>query len=221
VRQPLLICASIAWTTLAGCGSAGEPAPEPASIPAPAPAPAEPVVDVPTETLDLSPEDNAAPDCPDGATAAGKAPPDGKEAWCTRNGFRHGPYRAWYDSGDLHHRATYTGGKLHGGSVKWDKSGNVLETGSYALGEKVGLWETYAEGKVQFRGEYRDGEQHGSFVEFAGNGTKQSEGRFEKGRPCGVFNCWDWETGEPTSCKPLQNICTLTETGGECAPCAD
>ncbi len=160
--------------------------------------------------------------CPAGTVLTGGVPPKAKELWCARGEVRHGPYTRWHDSGQIAEQLNYVNGQQDGRSVQWDPEGQILEEGTYRAGQKTGRWKSYREGRLNFEGEFKDGQQHGVFLNFAGNGTKQAEGQFQSGEPCGTFRCWDWETGKPTKCIPLEHaeMCNLTETGAECKKCA-
>jgi len=161
--------------------------------------------------------------CPKGSQLKGGVPPKDTELWCEMGGQRHGAYTRWHDSGKIAEQVTYLSGKQEGPSAQWDPEGRILEEGSYRSGQRSGRWKTYRDGRLNFEGDFKDGVQHGIFRNFAGNGVKQGEGQFRDGKPCGSFKCWAWETGDATSCVPLEQApgCELTDTGAKCAPCAD
>ena len=159
--------------------------------------------------------------CPKGATLKGAYPPKGDELWCELDGKRHGDYTRWHDTRKVAEHVSYRFGKQEGPSAIWDPDGRLTEEGTYRGGQRQGRWKSYRDGHLNFEGDFKDDKQHGLFRNFAGNGVKQGEGQFRDGEPCGTFQCWSWETGDPTECKPLENApaCTLTKTGAQCPPC--
>ncbi len=159
--------------------------------------------------------------CPKGAELKGAYPPKGDELWCELEGKRHGDYTRWHDTGKIAEHVTYRFGKQAGPSAQWDSNGRLAEEGNYKGGKRQGRWKSYRDGHLYLEGDFKDDVQHGLFRNFAGNGVKQAEGQFKDGQPCGVFQCWSWETGDPTGCKPLEPNpdCTLTKTGAQCPPC--
>jgi hypothetical protein len=97
--------------------------------------------------------------CPDGTTQVGDEPPDGKEAWCEKDGKRHGPYHAWHDDG-----------------VK------ALE-GSYAAGKRSGRWvEWYPNGQRKSEATYVDDKPQGRFRIWSEHGEVISDVAYDKGK---------------------------------------
>ncbi len=144
-----------------------------------------------------------------------------REQWCEdKAGKRQGPYHKFRADGRLAQTRTYVNGVLHGPGSSYEEDGHLADEGRYEKGVRVGLWRAYMYGKPQFNGEFKDDVQHGFFEQFAGNGVRQALGRFEDGEPCGDYRCWDWKTGDPTKCIPLENKCDLTETGATCKACS-
>jgi len=84
--------------------------------------------------------------CPSGADYYGSK---GVEDWCaTTNAdgqtVRHGPYREWWESGQLKTEGQYTNGTKTGYWRYWYSDGQPHQTGSWnEHGEKCGLFVTY------------------------------------------------------------------------------
>jgi len=110
------------------------------------------------ESSEVLIEDDGA--CPKGTEVAGARFPDGHEIWCTRGTTRHGPYVAWYPSGELEAR------------------------GHFRDGLESGLWVRYWENGVRkVEAEFQDGVQHGTMTQFDQMGFVQAESRWDQGQP--------------------------------------
>jgi hypothetical protein len=166
------------------------------------------------------PEPGGAPPCPPGTERKGAAPPDGIEVWCERDGHREGPSLRWHANGNRAEALVWRGGKRNGPSTLWAEDGALGQEGAFTDDQRIGRWVTYSEGRKAIEGDFLGGEQHGLFIEYGGNGRKIAEGQFRHGEACGQFDCWDWESGVPTGCVPLEGKCPLTDTGADCPPCA-
>src|SRR5512139_1364977 len=120
-----------------------------------------------------------APVCPPGTTPAGETPPGGSEAWCERPDVagkprRHGPSRAWYDTGDLRLEATWKDGVLHGPFVEYHRGGGRARQGEYRDGEKQGPWTVWFEsGLPEEEAVFERGRLHGRFASFWRSGRKR------------------------------------------------
>jgi hypothetical protein len=103
--------------------------------------------------------------CPAGTSERGAAPPAGFERWCERAlpgepPVRHGPYRAWYESG------------------------RPREHGSYGEGLREGVWTRwYPSGGKRAQAQFEAGVQHGLLLTWDEIGRKQRELRFRGGEP--------------------------------------
>jgi hypothetical protein len=215
-----------ALASIAGCKSRDTGVSEPGKAAAtgadPAPVKAsqpDPDVSPVTELVEGPPPPASPPACPDWSTFEGAPPPNGDEAWCERNGQRHGPAVKWGARGTITQLDWYADGVPHGPTTTWLADGMPVASGQNKEGLPDGPWTTYMDGKRAIVGEMVRGKQHGGFTQWAGTGRKQAVGQYRYGEPCGVFRCWDWETGKPTECVPLKGRCPLTDTGGQCPPC--
>ena len=98
--------------------------------------------------------------CPTGSVAAGARHPAGQEIWCERSDVRHGPYVAWYESGQVKTRGYFREG---------------LE--SYIW---IGFWEN---GARKVEAQFKNGLQHGRMTQFDDAGFKVSESEWRNGEP--------------------------------------
>jgi hypothetical protein len=143
-----------------------------------------------------------APVCPPGATRAGEPPPGGSEVWCERPDVsgkprRHGPSRAWYDTGGLRVEATWQDGVLHGPFVEYHRGGGRAREGQYRDGEKQGFWTIWFEsGAVEEEAQFDRGRLHGRFASYWPTGRRRAEGRFCHDIQCGRWTSWNEEGAE-------------------------
>lgn len=137
-----------------------------------------------------------APACPPGTSAAGEPPPGGPEAFCQRPDVsgrmrRHGPSRAWYDTGEIRSEATWRDGVLDGPFVEYHRGGGRARQGQYRDGEKHGAWTAWFEnGLREEEVEYDRGLRHGRFASWYPSGRHRAEGRFCRDVQCGRWTSW-------------------------------
>lgn len=98
--------------------------------------------------------------CPTGTVVAGVRPPGGNEVWCEKNGVRHGPYVAWYDTGQV-------------------KTRGVFDEGLEAY-QWLGFWEN---GNKKVEARFRNGMQHGRMTQYDDTGIETSESEWRNGEP--------------------------------------
>lgn len=85
-------------------------------------------------------------DCPEGARVVGAAPPAGVLQRCeVPGGIRHGPSRAWYDSGRLRYETQWWQGRKHGRFTLWYPNGQQRAEGQDRHGIPDGTWTSWAE----------------------------------------------------------------------------
>ncbi len=154
--------------------------------------------------------------CPEGAVARGKSPPEGLRAWCElADGTQHGPSLSWYASGKPKAEAHFDEGRLNGAFKLWHPNGQLAEQGFYAADQRHGVFSTFREdgvqrleqhfangkrngevrrwhanGQLQFVEHYVDGKKHGPAVAYFENGQKEAEGAFRNGNFHGVWRGW-------------------------------
>lgn len=65
-----------------------------------------------------------------------------------KNGLLEGVYTKYAENGKLIEESTYKKGELNGKASFYDGEGNLLVKGEYKRNKKVGMWETYENGKL-------------------------------------------------------------------------
>ncbi|MBD3724354.1 MAG: hypothetical protein IE891_06125 [Flavobacteriaceae bacterium] len=65
-----------------------------------------------------------------------------------KNDRREGKYYKYAENGNLIEESIYKNGELHGKASFYDGEGNLLVLGEYKKNVKVGIWETYENGKL-------------------------------------------------------------------------
>jgi hypothetical protein len=101
--------------------------------------------------------------CPHDAALAGAVPPEGSEAWCERDGVRHGATATFFPVGTLRSQ------------------------GAYADGDRDGLWQEYfADGRLREESEYRRGKPTGRWTKWAADGVLAREAVYSSDRTCHV-----------------------------------
>ncbi len=109
--------------------------------------------------------------CPEGASRHERVsePLRTRGVWCeTEDGVRHGPYRAWWESGRLSEEFNYRFGAQDGLARTWFQDGTLATE------------ETY-----------RDGVPVGTFRRWHGNGQLAGEAHFRGGKCVGTSRFWD------------------------------
>jgi hypothetical protein len=107
-----------------------------------------------------------------------------------RGGVRHGPFRTYWDNGQVSEAATYVDGKEHGVTTQYDAGGELI--GSYTMehGTGLDLWFD-CKGVLSEERSYRDGERHGYERWWCGdNATVWQEEHYRHGAAHGIFRQW-------------------------------
>lgn len=65
-----------------------------------------------------------------------------------KNGLRNGKYYRFGENGNPIEESEYKNGELNGAITYYDKEGKVLIKGTYKNDIKIGMWETYENGKL-------------------------------------------------------------------------
>lgn len=123
-------------------------------------------------------------------------------------GVKHGPYKSWYDNGQVHEEGQFEDGLKAGAWTRYNKNGNVAKRWSYKLGlvhgvstiysstdsEQVvskrtfmlgrehGPAEEYYGGPLSGRGEVRNGQKHGAWTYFHRDGKVRNTVHYTCGR---------------------------------------
>lgn len=113
-------------------------------------------------------------DCPEGTTSESEDHSGWRDAWCEKDGRRHGPFLS-----------------------RWRAEDGVRKRGAYREGVRVGLWETFwPDGTKRGRAEFRMGEVSGIQTLWHPNGQVLASGRIVDGRPDGPHRRF-YEDGTP------------------------
>ncbi len=92
--------------------------------------------DTPATAADAT--DSGAHTCPDGTHAEGAAPPEGFELRCLdAEGRAEGPWRNWYDNGQLLSERSMKQGREHGRQRSWWPNGQLMMDGISINGSRV------------------------------------------------------------------------------------
>ena len=123
MRRAALLTAA----ALTSCTGSTRSSPEPAS-----PRPGRSSAEVP-------PASARAPSfCPSDTEQVGAEPPDGGVVWCEdADGRKRGPYRSWYDSGELEEEGQYQDGKRVGVWRFFDEKGELKGQKTFRLRVRV------------------------------------------------------------------------------------
>lgn len=111
--------------------------------------------------------------------------------YALRGEVMHGPFRTYWDTGQISEEATYVDGKEHGVTRQYDADGVLI--GSYTMehGTGVDLWFDRL-GVLAEERHYRDGLLHGYERWWCGdNATVWQEEHFWGGEAHGIFRHWN------------------------------
>lgn len=125
-----------------------------------------------------------------------------------KNGLRDGEWKEYYENGQADFIASYKKGMANGNVIayhengeirataylidevpegitkQYNQDGNLLESGSFSKGEKVGVWtknEYYDNGKLKEHAEYLDDKKHGKYESYYENGQLSQDAYYKNG----------------------------------------
>lgn len=159
---------------------------------------------------------NAAIACPAGTQPAGKAPPEGFEAWCQRVAptgevTREGPAITWHPDGTRASAGSYAVNRKSGFWSTYYPDGKPQAEGSYEVGVQVGLWKEYhPSGELKTEGEYAAGKPHGYWTYWHPNGQLLTAGDLVEGDKTGTWIEYD-EQGKPKTERVYRNGRVLSQ----------
>jgi antitoxin component YwqK of YwqJK toxin-antitoxin module len=104
-----------------------------------------------------------------------------------REGRYDGPYRRYFESGQLFEEGTYRMGSLDGPYVAYWEGEDLYERGTYRGGAFDGPRTWYLDGRLVERATYVDGVLEGPYQRFAEDGTLDVRGELRDGKPCGSW----------------------------------
>jgi hypothetical protein len=83
-----------------------------------------------------------------------------------KNGVRDGPYKVYYENGQLSQKLTYVAGELYGPDDRYHENGQLEGKGTYVAGKLDGAFERYYEnGQWAIKGKFNMGHQCGEWIE--------------------------------------------------------
>jgi len=92
--------------------------------------------------------------CPEDTVEVGAPPPDGYDCYCQEKtetgalGAKQGPYKSWYENGQLASEGGYQNGQRHGSWIFYHSNGQKRLEAGYNQGQKAGTWTHWSrEGK--------------------------------------------------------------------------
>ena len=75
-----------------------------------------------------------------------------------KTGMRHGEYKRWYANGNLYIQCNYVNGKKHGGVLKFDESGEIIESNYlFVRADDGGGWKTALDANCEYNRWYENG----------------------------------------------------------------
>jgi antitoxin component YwqK of YwqJK toxin-antitoxin module len=142
--------------------------------------------------------------CPMGAQEMGDGPPDGNLIYCARiipgktQPIRHGPFTAWYRTGELKKRGGYLNGKLDGRQIEYYANGTVKEDMTYVKGGVLDGEHTsfFENGGLELREHYKNGKLDGHKEQNYRNGNARSTADYKDGSMDGIFVLFH-QNGQP------------------------
>jgi len=110
-------------------------------------------------------------------------------------GLKQGPWKEYYESGELKSAGKYVNGLKYGEWKFYYKNGKIEQTGTYLRNEKPdGEWIWYYENGSVLRNEvYSDGLENGAMIEYSDTGTVISKGEYVDGLEEGP---WTYQLGD-------------------------
>ena len=94
--------------------------------------------------------------------------------------LKDGPYKTYYENGQIEHEGIYEDGKAHGIWKSYYENGQLKSEGIYEDDKAYGIFKSYYEnGQLQQEGIYEDGKAHGIWKSYYENGQLKSEGIYK------------------------------------------
>jgi hypothetical protein len=99
----------------------------------------------------------------------------------------------WFNEGDIKSTmGNFTGKLLHGKYEKFDRSGNLIQKGSFRYGLKDGVWNGWSkEGSMMSSVVWYKGFREGDFKEYYESGQISKQGSFKKNKLHGTLLTFD------------------------------
>ena len=88
-----------------------------------------------------------------------------------KNGVRTGVWEGYWENGQLWNLGVYQNGLRDGVWAFYYSDGTVWSKGTFKMGKRTGFWvEYFKNGKLWNKGSYKDGEREGLWVEYNDHG---------------------------------------------------
>lgn len=115
----------------------------------------------------------------------------GAEAWCDRNGMKHGNYLKTWPSGLERERGVWVNGQQDGAWTTTYEDGATASRGNWDNGRQIGAWTWYwPNGRKKEEGDYVNGRRLGEWVEYGEDGRKLAEGMYRNGAKEGPWTIY-------------------------------
>ncbi len=109
-------------------------------------------------------------------------------------GMKKGPWKDFYDTGEIKSTGNYKNGVKEGKWTYFFKDGKIEQTGEYKNGKLNGEWTWYFnDGTVEREEEYYNGKEEGQFVEYNEAGEILTKGEYFDGEKEGE---WFYKVGD-------------------------
>lgn len=164
--------------------------------------------------------------CPEDTNLETAQTSSGGEQYCDRGGVLHGPYYAFYPSGEQRVRGSYDDGVMNGDWIEWHENGQERLKGRYVRGKETGPWTWWhPNGNRSEEGDFLQGRRAGKWTAWFESGAKKEEGMYHNGMKDGSWTYYNddtegsvarterWENGilaEEHVTKPSAAVRTLT-----------
>ena len=113
-----------------------------------------------------------------------------------QNKLYNGPYREYFENGDLKMEMYIVQGKPDDTYVVYYSNAKIKEVRSYLNGVFNGIWRSYSEqGVLMAQAEYLNGMKHGLWRIWDEQGTLRYEMQYDRGKKTGNWSMWD-ESGK-------------------------
>ena len=110
---------------------------------------------------------------------------------------RHGPYKLFFENGDIKIQGNYYDGKAEGHFVYYYRGLELRSEGDFKNGKRTGLWKTYHINAIlSHEGSYEMGLKHGLHKYYATNAQIVRQINYYYGEPHGQFVVW-YESENP------------------------
>jgi antitoxin component YwqK of YwqJK toxin-antitoxin module len=106
-----------------------------------------------------------------------------------KNDTKDGPWKSYYENGQLKEEGNYKDGKnYHGQYKEYHENGQLKHDGKYKDGIQEGICKLYYEnGQMELETNFKDGEHNGQYKEYHENGQLKYERNYKDGEDYGQY----------------------------------